>query len=520
MKYRFSSCELNTVRHEFVVGGVSRPMEPQVFALLDYLIRNRDRVVSKDDIIDAVWKGRIVSDETLSSRISAARKAVGDDGHVQGIIRTVPRCGFRFVADVEVCEANRDWTGTSVDGAGATSSARRADRPAIAVLPFNNMSNDPDQEYFSDGLTEDIISALALWRMFPVIARNSSFVYKDRAADVKTVGRELGARYVLEGSVRKSQKRLRITAQLIDATNGHHVWAEKFDRDLDDVFALQDEISQRIAAIVEPTLGKAEIDRSSAKHSDNLDAWDFYLRGRARLHEFTREGNVAAREMFEKAIELDPKYSRAFADLAWTHSRDLLLEFSEDRKDSLDRLFEAAGRAVKLDDASSRARIFLATAYLWRNEHDMAVAEARRAVALNPSDADAQHQLGNILDLIGDPEGMEMMDRALQLDLQNPQQHMQLTFLARARLNARQYDEAGECARRAVRHRPTYPHAHYILAMALGHLGLHDAARVALEECERLHPGFREKRADWKPYLTLAENEHLRDGLRKAGLLV
>jgi adenylate cyclase len=518
MKYRFSSCELDTDRHELSVGGVPRPVEPQVFALLQYLIANREQVVSKDDIIDTVWKGRIVSDEALSSRISTARKAVGDDGHAQTVIRTVARRGFRFVADVEVLEASRDEADVGVEVVGSGTLVREVDKPAIAVLPFDNMSNDPEQEYFSDGLTEDIISALALWRMFPVIARNSSFVYKGRAVDVKTVGRELGARYVLEGSVRRSDKRLRITAQLIDATTSHHVWTEKFDRDLVDVFTLQDEISQRIAAVLEPTLGKAEIDRSSAKLPDNLDAWDFYLRGRARLHEFTKEGNAGAREMFERAIELDPKYSRAYADLAWSHSRDLLLEFSEDRRESKDRLFEAARRAVQLDDASSRARIFLATAYLWRNEHDMAVNEARRAVDLNPSDADARHQLGNILDLIGDPKGAAMMARAMDLDLQNPQRHMQFTFLARALLNERNYDEAADHARRAVRHHPGYPHAHYILAMALGHLGCRDAARAAFEECERLHPGFTEKRAYWKPYLTPAENDHLRDGLRKAGL--
>ena len=249
------------------------------------------------------------------------------------------------------------------------------ERPAIAVLPFANMSGDPGQEYFSDGLTEDIITALALWRSFPVIARNSSFVYKGKAMDVKRIGRELGAQYVLEGSVRKSGNRLRITAQLIDAANGHHVWVEKFDRDLEDVFALQDEIAERITATLERALGKAELTRSKAKQPGNLDAWDYYLRGRSYLDEITKDGTAKAREMFERAIELDPGYADAFADLAWTHSRDLLLECTDDWEGSIAQVYEAARRAVALDNASSRAHHLLSTAYIWRNEHDLATAE-------------------------------------------------------------------------------------------------------------------------------------------------
>ncbi len=392
------------------------------------------------------------------------------------------------------------------------------ERPAVAVLPFANMSRDPEQEYFSDGLTEDIITALALWRSFPVIARNSSFVYKGKAVDVKRIGRELGARYVLEGSVRKSGNRLRITAQLIDTASGHHVWVEKFDRDLEDVFALQDEITERIAATLEPALEKAELMRSSAKQPGNLDAWDYYLRGRSYLHEFTKQGTAKAREMFERAIELDPTYSRALADLAWTHSRDLLLEHTDDRDGSMTKLYEAARRAVRLDDASSSAHHLLSTAHIWRNEHDLAIAEGRRSVELNPSDADARHALGNKLDLAGDPEGISMMEQAQKLNPQDPQRHMHLSFLARAYLNARQYDKSVEYARKAIQRRPDYPHAYYVLAMGLGHLGRKAGARTALDECERLHPGFARRRAGWQPYPNAAGNEHLHEGLRKAGL--
>jgi adenylate cyclase len=405
----------------------------------------------------------------------------------------------------------------SFDSPRSASMNRMLERPAVAVLPFANMSGDPEQEYFSDGLTEDIITALALWRSFPVIARNSSFVYKGKAVDVKQVGRELAARYVLEGSVRKSGNRVRITAQLVDTTTGHHVWVEKFDRDLEDVFALQDEITERIAATLEPALGKAELLRSKAKQPGNLDAWDFCLRGRSYLDEWSKDATAKAREMFERAIELDPNYAEAFGDLAWTHSRDLLLECTDDRGGSMERMVEAARRAVALDDASSRAHFRLSTAYLWRNEHDLAIAEGRRAVELNPMSADARHALGNKLDLAGDPEGISMMEQAQKLNPQDPQRNMQLTFLARAYLNTGQYERAVECARNAVQRRPDYPNAYFILAIALGHMGKKADARAALDECEKLHPGFVQGRSDWRPYLDAASNSRLHEGLRKAG---
>jgi adenylate cyclase len=395
---------------------------------------------------------------------------------------------------------------------------RVLDRPAVAVLPFANLSGDPEQEYFSDGLTEDLITALALWRSFPVIARNSSFVYKGKAVDLKRVGRELGAQYILEGSIRKSGARVRITAQLIDASTGHHVWAEKFDRQIEDVFALQDEMTERIVANLEPVLGKAEVTRSRSKPPGNLDAWDLCLRARAHLHEWTNEATEKARVLFERAIALDPTYSAAFEGLAWAYSRDLLVEATRDREKTKDKMFAAAQRAVALDDDSSRAHFRLSTAYLWRNEHDLALAEGRRAVQLNPLSSDACHGLGNKLDLAGDPEGISMMKHAQRLNPQDPQRNMQLTFLARAHLNAERYLDAVRDAQAAIQRRPDYPNAHYILAIALGHLGRTEEAQKALQRCEDLQPGFLEKRANWAPYRDTERNQHLREGLLKVGL--
>jgi adenylate cyclase len=392
------------------------------------------------------------------------------------------------------------------------------DRAAIAVLPFENIGDDPEQEYFSDGLTDDILTALTAWRSFPVIARNSCFVYKHRAVHVQQVGRELGARYLLEGGVRRSGTQLRVNAQLVDATTGHHLWADRFDRKLDDVFALQDEISRRIAAIIEPTLSRAELQRSTAKPVGSLQAWDFYLRGISYLHLFTKDGTAKARDMFLAAAALDRTYSRAYAGLAWGYSRDLLLGFSENPEQSKSKLFEAARKAVELDPLSSLAHHLLSTAHIWRNEHELAIAEGRLAVELNPSDAEALHALGNKLDLFGDPEGILRMEQAQQLNPQDPQQHMYLSFLARAYAAAGSYEAALASARKAIQRRSDYPHAYYVQAIALAHLGRCAEARATLQECEHLHPGFVQARRDWKPYANPEPNARLAEGVRRAEL--
>ena len=391
-------------------------------------------------------------------------------------------------------------------------------RPAVAVLPFRNMSEDPAQEYFSDGLTEDIITALTLWRSFPVIARNSTFTYKDKPVDIKQAGRELGARYLIEGSVRKGGQRVRITAQLIDGVGGHHIWAEKYDRELDDIFEVQDEIAQRIAAIVAPELARAEVRRSTAKRPEDLDAWDYCLRGMAMVRERTCEGNAKARELFGRAIAIQPDYADAHAGLAMSCNFDILLHCAEDRMATATLAMEAARRAVKCDETSSIAHQELSTAYQWLNRHDDALAEVRIAVDLNPNDAIGLHQLGNKSDLAGDPEGISYMEKAQKLNPVDVQMHTRLSFLARAYVNVGSYEDAVDRARKAIQRRPDYPHAHYILAVALGHLGRSDEARAALSTSDALHPGFIDSRRNWQPYVDPRSNETLRDGLRRLGM--
>ncbi|MDA9982422.1 adenylate/guanylate cyclase domain-containing protein [Gammaproteobacteria bacterium] len=387
---------------------------------------------------------------------------------------------------------------------------------AIAVLPFANMSNDPEQEYFSDGLTEDLITALALWRSFPVIARHSSFVYKGRSVNVKQVASELDARYILEGSVRKGGNRVRITAQLIDGKSAHHIWAEKYDRELNDIFALQDDITRRIATMIVPEVRRTELSHSTRKRQTDLNAWDYYLRGMALTHEFSKEGNSQAREMFERALQIDPKYSDAYSGVARTYHRDILMEYYDDRCEMIFLALEASRCAVALDASSADAHMVLSTAHAWRNEPDFALAEGKIAVELNPNDALSLHALGNKVDLAGDSEGIEMMLRAQRLNPLDSDMPMRLTFLARAYVNNMELDKAIECSRLAIQKHATYPHAYFILAIALAHAGRMDEAGEALNECERLKPGLIESRIDWRPYANDTNNQYFRDGLKKA----
>ena len=307
MQFLFEDHVLDTDRRELRRGAQEIPVGPQVFDLLVYLVQNRERVVTKDDLLDAVWSGRFVSESNLTTRINAARKAIGDSGEEQRLIRTVPRKGFRFVGVVSIAAE------TATKEVPARTATTRIplplpDKPSIAVLPFQNLSGDPEQEYFTDGMVEDIITGLSRIGWLFVIARNSSFTYKGKTVDVKQVGHELGVRYVLEGSVRKGGSRVRITGQLIDATTGGHIWADRFDGTLEDVFELQDRVTASVVGAIEPQLQRAEIQRAGRKPTESLDAYDYFLRGTARLHLYTKDSLLEARELYQRATELDPNY--------------------------------------------------------------------------------------------------------------------------------------------------------------------------------------------------------------------
>ncbi len=412
---------------------------------------------------------------------------------------------------------------------GVTSPSTRAATPppaapgeknaAVAVLPFDNMSGDPEDDYFVDGLTEDIITALAAWRSFPVIARNSTFAYKGKSPDVRVAARDLGARYLLEGSIRKRGRRVRVNVQFIDAASGHHLWAEKFDRDLEDIFDLQDEITHHIAATVAPEVEKAERERATAVRPTDMTAWAYCLQGRALLEAFTREANAQARALFNKALELDPAYGAAYVGLAYSHHRDLWFEFAEDRERTIQFLLAAARQGVKIDQNNSEAHCILGFGLIWARQFNLAIAAGEGALQLNPSNALAYAQLGIAQSFNGHPrEGLVNLERSLRLNPQDPRAHFVLSMIARAHLNARDPEAALRWAEMAIRRRADYPLAHLVRASVLGHLDRGAEARSELAECERLDPGFATRWALRPMYKNPADDQYFLDGLRQAGL--
>ena len=316
MRYAFEDYVIDSDRRELTRSAQPIAVGPQIFDLLLHLVRNREHVVSKDELLDVVWAGRIVSELTLTSHINAARKAIGDSGQKQRLLRTIARKGFRFVGDVSeiATRAASVSTDTHEPAKAIAEAPALPGGPSIATLPFLNLSGDMEQEYFTDGVVEDIITALSRIRWLFVIARNSSFTYKGRAVDVKEVGRELGVRYVLEGSVRKAAHRVRITGQLIDATTGAHLWAERFESALDDIFELQDQVTEAVVGAIAPQLERAEIERAKRKPTESLDAYDYYLRGMAHLHLGSREFDRRGARPVQSCAHARPEFRFGLCD--------------------------------------------------------------------------------------------------------------------------------------------------------------------------------------------------------------
>jgi adenylate cyclase len=390
-------------------------------------------------------------------------------------------------------------------------------RPAIAVLPFANLTNDPEQEYFADGLTEDIITALSCWRLFPVIARNSTFVYKGRAVKVQQVAQELNAKYVIEGSVRKGGDRVRVSVQLIDSETGHHLWAERYDRKLDDIFALQDEITQRIVGVVAPEMERVERQRALSKPPSDLYAWDFYLRGMSHLHEFSKAGNQAARQMFERGAALDPSYSRAYTGIAYSHYRDVLLTHSDDAERSLASAIASARQAISLDETDGFAHFVLSRCLLHDGKPDEALNEAGQAVELNPNDSASHASMGGILVALGRPEeGIAAVDRALQLSPKDIRIYLYQIVKSSGLFAAGRYAEAANLTAEVLSRRPNDEMARALLTASFALSGDIERARANLAAAERIASVLNEPRGiiNW---LGVKDRERLKEGLRLVG---
>jgi TolB-like protein/class 3 adenylate cyclase len=695
VQFLFAGHMLDPARRELRRGPESIAVEPQVFDLLIYLVENRDRVVSKDDLINAIWGGRIVSDSTLTSRVNAARKAVGDSGEEQKLIRTIARKGLRFVGEVRI-QSNRDEAGQSrkiaailvadvagysrlagadedrilarlravrsdlidptitvhrgrvvkrtgdgllvefrsvVDamrcaievqsdmvernagvapdkriefrvgihlgdvveesdgdlmgdgvniaarleeickpggvcvsgaayeqvrdrvreifidlgekalknigrpmrayevtfergvaqtGPGVPDKALRLvlpDKPAIAVLPFTNMSGDPEQEYFSDGISEDIITALSKLRWFFVIARNSSFIYKGKAVHLKQVAEELGVGYVLEGSVRKGGDRVRITAQLNDVATGSHIWAERYDRALADVFAVQDEITEAIVAAIEPQLYAAENFRAQRKPPDSMDAWDLVMRGLSHYWRLTRQDHVVAQALLEKATAIDPNYGQALGVLAASRMFSAHMGWAEMATVAPIAEREALA-AIRADSEDPWAHYALGCVYLFARRFDDSLAEFELALRLNPNFSLAQGYYGLTMSYCGRwEEGAMAANRALRLSPRDPLSAIYYGIASYAQFTGRNYDEAMRLARQGIRQRPDFVGAHRVLTAAASMAGQTEVAAAGLEELRRAQPNIS---LAWiakeMPMKLDAEREHYLEAFRRAGL--
>jgi adenylate cyclase len=393
------------------------------------------------------------------------------------------------------------------------------DKPSVAVLPFTNMSGDPEQEFFADGIAEDVITALSRYPSLFVIARNSCFTYKGRAVDVKQIGRELGVRYVLEGSLRKSGNRIRVTAQLVEAESGKHVWAERYDRDLADIFAVQDETAEAVTVAVAPAIADAELHRAIRRPPGSLDAWGAFQRGLWHMKSFSVHENAEAQKFFQRCIELDPNFAGGYWGLAWARlhagaglqSRDLM-----EAQSSAEKL---ARRAVVLNEDDAEARSSLAFTLLMRGDHHGALAEAERALALSPNLAVAHGEEGAALIFSGRPrEGLAALQTCIRLDPHDPLLRVRLLHKATAFYLCRDYEAAVNAAEDAIRSYPDYPGLYRWRAAALGQLDRSEAAIEALKKAVAIAPATFDMFVRGRvPWMRPEDHAHMLEGLHKAG---
>jgi adenylate cyclase len=520
MRYLFEDYVLDTDRRELCRRSDLVRLEPQAFDLLEYLIRNRQHVVSRDDLIAAIWCGRIVSDSAMTTRVNAARSAIGDTGKAQRLIKTVPRKGIRFVGAVREENAGVG-PGPNVTLQPSTSYLPLPDKPSIAVLALTNMTGDPGQDYFSDGITEDIITELSRFSELLVIARNSSFQYKGKSIDVRQVGRELGVRYVLEGSIRRADDRVRISVQLVDAITGAHRWAERYDRKLEDVFAVQDEVTRTIVSVLAVHMNKAETERVLATPPASWQAYEHYLRAADTLVSYhtslSKADLLEGRRGLSRVLSIDPNYARAHAALSrtyvslWAHRWDDDCPWSE----ALDRAYQSAHNAVRLAPNLAAAHVALGFALIWMRQHEAAIAEFECATVLNPNLND--FVFGWTLVVAGQPaRAIQTLEAHMRLD------PFYLPFapwwMGSAYYMLGRYTDAVPHLKTAVLRAPKLALGHHWLAATYAQLGRLDEARAEAAEGLKIQPWFRISQMPFSKACKRPEDaQHLKDGLLKAG---
>jgi adenylate cyclase len=477
----FGPFRLNSENGTLLRDGELVPVGQKGALILARLLANPGEVTTKAQLVDAAWPGLSIEESNLSVQIAALRKALGEAPGGGEWIVTVARVGYRILAE----------TGAAAQRTRPRPSLALPDKPSIAVLPFQNMSGDPEQEYFADGMVDDIIVGLSRIKWLFVIARNSSFVFKGQAVDVRQVGRELGVRYVLEGGVRKAGSRVRITAQLIEAETGVHLWADKYDGSLEDIFDLQDQITDKVVGIVEPSLQRSEIERSRRKRPENLDAYDLYLRALPYMGSgMPPEARIAA-ALLQDALKLDPDYAAAHALLSWCHER-CYMRGGFDEADKVAGLRHArAAIASGTDDTTTLAVGGLVIMLLGR-DRETALSAIQHALLLNPSCATALYLAAPVYAFAGRSiEAVTCADRALRLspfDLLAHQGHQARLMAA---IQDARFDDAALHAARMVHANPGMSTDHFCLAISLALAGRLEEARPWVRRGLELEPGFR-----------------------------
>ena len=523
--YTFEDFSLDTDRQELFRGKDRIAVEPQVFDLLHYLVRNRERIVSKDDLIAAVWKGRIISESTLTSRITAVRHAIADRAEDQRLLRTIARKGLRFIGEVrEEKSPTAPATAVQMPSEKQADPARSLvlpDSPSIAVLPFNNLSGDLDQEYFADGIVEDIITALSRIKWFFVIARNSSFTYKGKNVDVKQIARELGVRYVLEGSVRKVGSRVRITGQLIDGSNAVHIWADTFDGELNDIFELQDRITASVVSAIEPSLQHAEIERLKYKPTDKFDAYDLMLHALQQWHQFTEVSFQAALDCLDRALVIDPSYAPALAMTAYCYAHRRQQGWSKDIEAEATKGLRLASKAVELakDDGNV---LWMAAAAVWQLELNWPRARelARRSVIANGNSVWGLIVTALIEMTSGNAgEGLSLLRRADRLSPRDPTGWLLAGGMSLAYYLEGKLDDSIQWSQQALAQNPRYVVAIRLLAANYARLGQPDKATEWVQQLLKGEPALTISKQRSR-MMFMDENvwNKLADGLRLAGL--
>ena len=524
-EYRFGLFRLLIGRRELLLRDAPVRIGSRALDLLLALIERRGQVVSKDTLMAEVWPDRVVEENNLQGQISALRKVLAGDGSVAHDLQTIPGRGYCFVARMERHDPTSGAAAAAVTSRKSDARLSLPEKPSIAVVPFANLSSDPQQEYFSDGITDDIVTELSRFSELRVIASNSSFKLKGRDVDVRQVGSQLGVSYLLEGSVRKVGQHVRITAKLVDAINGAHCWAERYDREITDVFAVQDEVARTIVSILTAHVGKLEVARVLARPPQTWQAYDYYLQGREALASFLTTYRAAelyeARRHLQSALAIDPNYARAHAVLANIHLCGYIHRLDDDylTDAALERAHEIARKAVQLDPNLTVAREHLGLVLSHMGRHAEAVAEFEKVTALNPNFSNWRYGLALVYG--GEAEKAIKVLRAItHLDPFYPA--AAAGFFGIAYYTLKRYAEAQpwllECTSRA----PNFRAGHSWRAANHAQLGQLDEARRAVSEILRLDPTFTidHKLRRLAQFRRREDADHFFDGLRKAGLPV